>query len=101
MSQLFGLESFVYEKDSRKDYYYDDFELLSEIKQFVLKNSEQANKKRNLVLFGESGADNSLFVSKLMQDILKDSEFNNYLIVFFKLRDLSDEKSTKKQLRKL
>jgi hypothetical protein len=40
MSQLFGLESFVYEKDSRKDYYYDDFELLSEIKQFVLKNSE-------------------------------------------------------------
>ncbi len=53
------------------------------------------------MLFGESGADNSLFVSKLMQNILKDSEFNNYLIVFFKLRDLSGENSTKKQLIKL
>jgi hypothetical protein len=59
------VESFVYEKGSRKDYYYDDFELLSEVKR-MLENSEQANQKRNLVLFGESGADNSLFVSKLM-----------------------------------
>ncbi len=100
MSQLFGLESFVYEKGSRKDDYSDDFELLSEVKR-VLGNSEQANKKRNLVLFGESGAGNSLFVSKLMQEILKDSEFNNHLIVFFKLRDLSGENSTKKQLSKL
>jgi hypothetical protein len=39
LSQLFGLESFVYEKGSRKDYYYDDFELLSEVKR-LLKNSE-------------------------------------------------------------
>ncbi len=101
MSQLFGLESFFYQRGSQKDDYSDDFELVSEVKQFLLKNSEQANKKRNLVLFGESGADNSLFVSKLMQDILKDSEFNNHLIVFFNLRDLSGEKRTKKQLSKL
>ncbi len=100
MSQLFELESFVYEKGSRNHDYSDDFELLSQVKR-LLGNSEQANKKRNLVLFGEIGADNSLFVSKLMQDILKDSEFNNHLIVFFKLRDLSGEKSTKKQLSKL
>ncbi len=100
MSQLFELESSVYEKGSRKDDYSDDFELLSEVKR-LLGNSEQANKKRNLVLFGDSGEGNSLFISKLMQDILKDSEFNNHLIVFFKLRDLSGEKNTKKQLSKL
>jgi hypothetical protein len=39
MSQLFELESFIYEKGSRKDYYYDDFDLLSEVKR-VLGNSE-------------------------------------------------------------
>ncbi len=100
MSQLFGLESFVYHRGSRNDDYSDDFELLSKVKR-VLGNSEQANKKRNLVLFGESRASNILFVSKLMQDILKDSDFNNHLIVFFKLRDLSGENSTKKQLSKL
>ncbi len=100
MSQLFGLDNFIYEKGSRNDDYSDDFELLSEVKR-VLGNIEQANNKRNLVLFGESGADSSLFVSKLMQEILKDSEFNNYLIVFFKLGNLSGEKSTKKQLSKL
>ncbi len=100
MSQLFGLESFFYQRGSRKDDYSDDFELLSEVKR-VLGNSEQANKKRNVVLFDESGEDNSLFVSKLMQNILKDIEFNNYLIVFFKLGDLSGESSTKKQLNKL
>ncbi len=66
MSQLFELESFFYEKGSRKDDYSDDFELLSEVKQLLLKNSKQTNNKRNLVLFGESGADNSLFLSKLM-----------------------------------
>ncbi len=101
MSQLFELESFFYEKGSRKDDYSDEFELLGEVKQFLHKNSEQANNKRNLVLFGESGADTTLFVTKLMQDILKDSEFNSHLIVFFKLGDLSGEKSTKKQLSKL
>ncbi len=101
MSQLFELESFFYHRGSRKDDYSDDFELLSEVKRLLLYNSDQANKKRNLVLLGESGEGNTLFVSKLMQDILKDSEFNNHLIVFFKLRDLSGEKSTKKQLSKL
>ncbi len=100
MSQLFELQSFFYEKGSRKDDYSDDFELLSEVKR-LLGNNEQANKKQNLVLFGESGSGNSLFISKLMQNILKDSEFNNYLIVFFKLGDLSSENSTKKQLSKL
>jgi hypothetical protein len=40
MSQLFGLESFVYEKGSRKDDYSDDFELLSEVKRVLLENSE-------------------------------------------------------------
>ncbi len=100
MSQLFRLESFFYEKGSRKDDYSDDFELLSEVKR-VLGNSEQANKKRNLVLFGESGEENSLFVSKLMQEVLQDREFKNHLIVFFKLRHLSGEKSTNKQLSKL
>jgi hypothetical protein len=39
MSQLFRLESFFYEKGSRKDDYSDDFELLSEVKR-VLGNSE-------------------------------------------------------------
>ncbi len=101
MSQLFRVESYFYEKGSRNDDYSDDFELLSEVKRVLLENSEQANKKRNLVLFGESSANNSLFITKLMQNILKDSEFNNHLIVFFKLRDLSGEKSTKKQLSKL
>jgi hypothetical protein len=40
MSQLFGLESFFYEKGSRKDDYSDEFELLSEVKNHLLKNSE-------------------------------------------------------------
>jgi hypothetical protein len=40
MSQLFELESFFYEKGSRKDDYSDDFELLSEVKNHLLKNSE-------------------------------------------------------------
>jgi antirestriction protein len=40
MSQLFTLESIVYEKGSRKDDYSDDFELLSEVKNHLLKNSE-------------------------------------------------------------
>jgi hypothetical protein len=39
MSQLFELESFFYERGSRKDDYSDDFELLSEVKQFLHKNS--------------------------------------------------------------
>jgi hypothetical protein len=40
MSQLFGVESFFYEKGSRKDDYSDDFDLLSEIKQLLINNSE-------------------------------------------------------------
>jgi hypothetical protein len=40
MLQLFGLDSFFYERGSRKDDYSDDFELLSEVKQLLLKNSE-------------------------------------------------------------
>ncbi len=36
MSQLFELESFFYEKGSRKDDYTEDFELLSEIKRLLL-----------------------------------------------------------------
>ncbi len=40
MSQLFELDSFAYEKGSRKDDYSDDFELLSEVKNHLLKNSE-------------------------------------------------------------
>ncbi len=40
ISQLFELESFFYEKGSRKDDYSDDFELLSEVKNHLLKNSE-------------------------------------------------------------
>jgi hypothetical protein len=39
MSQLFGLDNFVYEKGSRRDDYSDDFELLSEVKR-VLGNIE-------------------------------------------------------------
>jgi hypothetical protein len=66
ISQLFGLESFVYEKGSRKDDYSDDFELLSEVKRVLLENSKYVNKKQNLVLFGESAEGNSLFVTKLM-----------------------------------
>jgi hypothetical protein len=65
MSQLFGLESFFYERGSKKDDYSDDFDLLSEVKR-LLGNSKKANKKRNIVLFGESAEGNSLFVSKLM-----------------------------------
>jgi GTPase SAR1 family protein len=48
------------------------------------------------VLFGESGAGKSLFLIKLMQDIFKDSLFDNYLIIFYKLRDLSGDESTDK-----
>jgi hypothetical protein len=49
------------------------------------------------VLFGEGGSGKSLFLIKLMQDISKDSLFDDYLIVFYKLRDLSgDDKSTDK-----
>jgi hypothetical protein len=40
ISQLFGLESFFYQRGSRRDDYSDDFELLSEVKQFLLKNSK-------------------------------------------------------------
>jgi hypothetical protein len=46
------------------------------------------------VLFGESEVGNNLSVMKLMQEVLKDSKFNNHLIVFFKLRDLRGESST-------
>ncbi len=49
------------------------------------------------MLFGESGAGKSLFLIKLMQDIFRDSLFEDYLITFYKLRDLSgDEESTAK-----
>jgi hypothetical protein len=40
MSQMFGLESFVYQRGSRNDDYSDDFELLSEVKNYLLKNNE-------------------------------------------------------------
>jgi hypothetical protein len=40
MSQLFGLESSVYEKGSQNHDYSDDFELLSEVKRVLFKNSE-------------------------------------------------------------
>jgi hypothetical protein len=40
MSQLFDLESFEYQRGSRKDDYSDDFELLSEVKRALLENSE-------------------------------------------------------------
>jgi hypothetical protein len=36
MLQLFRLESFFYEKGSRKDDYTEDFELLPEIKRLLL-----------------------------------------------------------------
>ncbi len=36
MSKLFRLESFFYEKGSRKDDYTEDFELLPEIKRLLL-----------------------------------------------------------------
>jgi DNA replication protein DnaC len=99
MSQLFRLESFFYEKGSRKDDYTEDFELLPEIKRLLLisKNNNQTQKQKNIVLFGESGSDKSLFLIKLMQDIFKDSLFDDYLIIFYKLRDLSgDDESTDK-----
>jgi hypothetical protein len=38
MSQLFELQSFFYEKGSRKDDYSDDFELLSEVKRLLGNN---------------------------------------------------------------
>ncbi len=70
MSQLFGLESFVYQQGSRKDDYSEDFELLKEIKRLLLvQRSNESLKKQNIVLFGESGAGKSLFLIKLMQDI--------------------------------
>jgi hypothetical protein len=59
------VENFFYERGSRKDDYSDDFDLLGEVKR-VLGNSEQVNKKRNIVLFGESGEGNSVFISKLI-----------------------------------
>jgi hypothetical protein len=40
MSQLFGLDSFLYHRGSRNDDYSDDFELLSEVKRLLLYNSE-------------------------------------------------------------
>jgi hypothetical protein len=40
VSNLFGLESFFYERGSKKDDYSDDFELLSEVKNHLLKNNE-------------------------------------------------------------
>jgi ABC-type dipeptide/oligopeptide/nickel transport system ATPase component len=46
------------------------------------------------VLFGESGSGKSLFLIKLMQDIFKDSMFEDHLIIFYKLRDLSGDEST-------
>jgi hypothetical protein len=40
MSQLFGVESFFYQRGSRKDDYSDDFDLLSEVKRVLFENSE-------------------------------------------------------------
>ncbi len=40
MLQLLGLQSFLYERGSRKDDYSDDFELLSEVKQLLFNNTE-------------------------------------------------------------
>jgi ABC-type dipeptide/oligopeptide/nickel transport system ATPase component len=48
------------------------------------------------VLFGESGSGKSLFLIELMQDIFKDILFDDYLIIFYKLRDLSGDESTDK-----
>jgi hypothetical protein len=36
MSQVFGLESFVYQRGSRNNDYSDDFELMSEVKLLLL-----------------------------------------------------------------
>ncbi len=47
------------------------------------------------MLFGEIGSGKTLFLIKLMQDIFKDSLFDNYLIVFYKLRDLSGDEESK------
>ncbi len=47
------------------------------------------------MLFGESGAGKSLSLIKLMQDIFRDSLFDDYLIIFYKLRDLSGDEESK------
>jgi hypothetical protein len=39
-SQLLAMESFFYQRGSRKDDYSDDFELLSEVKRVLLENSK-------------------------------------------------------------
>ncbi len=54
----------------------------------------QTLKKKNIVLFGESGSGKSLFIIKLMQEIFKNSDFDDHLIVFYKLRDLSGDGDT-------
>jgi GTPase SAR1 family protein len=41
------------------------------------------------LLFGESGAGKSTFLIKLMEELLADPQFNNFLILFYKLTDLS------------
>jgi hypothetical protein len=41
------------------------------------------------VPFGESGSGKSLFLIKLMKELFVDLQFNNFLILFYKLRDLS------------
>jgi DNA replication protein DnaC len=45
-------------------------------------------KKQNILLLGESGAGKSLFLIKLMQEILKEKSFKNHLVAFYKLIDL-------------
>ena len=57
-----------------------------------MKNNNSSNK--NIVLFGESGSGKSLLLIKLLQKIQEDEDFSNYLIIFYKLRDLSGKGST-------
>ncbi len=54
-----------------------------------------------MVLFGESGAGKSLFLIKLVQEILKNNDFDSHLIVYYKLADLCSEGDTTEQLKKL
>ena len=90
MSQLFGLESFVLQRGSRKTDYSEDFDLQSEIMD-RLAAINLNSRNSNTVLFGESGSGKSLFLLKLLQLIDKDARFKNKAVVLFKLRDLSGD----------
>ncbi len=65
--------------------------MLEQIKRYFSELSKKKLERRakNIVLYGESGAGKSLFLLKLMRVMYSKKKFDDFNLVYYKLRDLS------------